>query len=289
MGVLWMRARAQLRGRARANLFLALLVGLAGALVLAAAAGARRSEAALPRFLAANQTVDAAVYVPLASPVVAPGKGVIVHADLWRRLSPPGSPVSPSFFVVRLDPAADRRLAILRLQHDFPNTVALPLKQPELTDLERVGHLPGLLAGLVALLALGTVTHALVTSVRRRRRDLATLKTLGFTRGQVSATVAWQATAFALLAAAVGVPLGIAGGRWAWLLVADQLGVVPDPVVPALPVRPSPPARRSWPTWPRPDRAGPRPGSGRRSCSAPSSGPGRRFRDPAAGGRGSGG
>ena len=29
MGVLWMRARAQLRGRARANLFLALLVGLA--------------------------------------------------------------------------------------------------------------------------------------------------------------------------------------------------------------------------------------------------------------------
>ena len=63
MGVLWMRARAQLRGRARANLFLALLVGLAGALVLAAAAGARRSEAALPRFLAANRTVDASVIV----------------------------------------------------------------------------------------------------------------------------------------------------------------------------------------------------------------------------------
>ena len=68
MGVLWMRARAQLRGRVGASLFLALLVGLAGALVLAAAAGARRSEAALPRFLAANQTVDAAVYVPASSP-----------------------------------------------------------------------------------------------------------------------------------------------------------------------------------------------------------------------------
>jgi hypothetical protein len=39
------------------------LVGLAGALVLAAAAGARRSEAALPRFLAANRTMDAAVLV----------------------------------------------------------------------------------------------------------------------------------------------------------------------------------------------------------------------------------
>src|SRR5919106_675505 len=63
MGVLWLRAKAQLRGRARASLLLALLVGLAGALVLAAAAGARRSEAALPRFLAANQTMDAGVQV----------------------------------------------------------------------------------------------------------------------------------------------------------------------------------------------------------------------------------
>jgi hypothetical protein len=49
---------AQLRARTWASLLLALLVGVAGALVLAAAAGARRSEAALPRFLAANQTMD---------------------------------------------------------------------------------------------------------------------------------------------------------------------------------------------------------------------------------------
>jgi hypothetical protein len=68
MGVLWLRAKAQLRGRARASLLLALLVGLGGALVLAAAAGARRSEAALPRFLAANQTMDTAVYVQADDP-----------------------------------------------------------------------------------------------------------------------------------------------------------------------------------------------------------------------------
>jgi hypothetical protein len=68
MGVLWMRARAQLRGRVAASLFLALLVGVAGALVLAAAAGARRSEAALPRFLAANRTVDATLEVRANDP-----------------------------------------------------------------------------------------------------------------------------------------------------------------------------------------------------------------------------
>ena len=47
------------------------------------------------------------------------------------------------------------------------------------------------------VLAVAALGHTLVSSIRRRRRDLATLKTLGFTRGQVSATVAWQATTFA--------------------------------------------------------------------------------------------
>jgi uncharacterized membrane protein len=68
MGVLWVRAKVQLRGRGLASLFLALLVGVAGALVLAAAAGARRSEAALPRFLAVNRTVDSWVTVQTDDP-----------------------------------------------------------------------------------------------------------------------------------------------------------------------------------------------------------------------------
>lgn len=61
MGAVWLRAKAQLRGRVRASLLLALLVGLSGGVVLAALAGARRSEAALPRFLAAYRTADTLV------------------------------------------------------------------------------------------------------------------------------------------------------------------------------------------------------------------------------------
>jgi ABC-type antimicrobial peptide transport system permease subunit len=76
------------------------------------------------------------------------------------------------------------------------------------------------------------MTHTLVTSVRRRRRDLAVLKTLGFTRGQVGATIAWQAITFAVVALAFGLPLGVAVGRWAWQLTADALGVSSAPVVP---------------------------------------------------------
>ena len=88
----------------------------------------------------------------------------------------------------------------------------------------------------MALLALGAVTHALASSVRRRRRDLAVLKTLGFVPGQVSATIAWQATTFAVVALALGLPLGVAAGRWAWQLTALQLGVESGPVVPLLPL-----------------------------------------------------
>jgi hypothetical protein len=54
MSAVWLRATAQLRGRVRVTVLLALLVGLAGGLVLAAVAGARRSDGVLPRFLAFN-------------------------------------------------------------------------------------------------------------------------------------------------------------------------------------------------------------------------------------------
>jgi hypothetical protein len=46
VGAVWLRARAQLRGRLLASLLLALLVGLAGGVVLAAVAGAHRSDTA---------------------------------------------------------------------------------------------------------------------------------------------------------------------------------------------------------------------------------------------------
>lgn len=104
----------------------------------------------------------------------------------------------------------------------------------EITNLDRIRWTPAVLAGLLAALAVATVGHTLVTSIRRRRRDLAVLKTLGFERRQVSAAVAWQATTFALIAVLVGVPAGIALGRVAWRALAEQLGIVPDVVTPSL-------------------------------------------------------
>lgn len=90
----------------------------------------------------------------------------------------------------------------------------------------------GLAAGAVmALLAAGTLVHVLVSAVRRRRRDLAILKTLGFTRRQTRSTVAWQATVLTAIALVVAVPVGLATGRWVWSRFADDLGIVDEPRV----------------------------------------------------------
>jgi ABC-type lipoprotein release transport system permease subunit len=82
----------------------------------------------------------------------------------------------------------------------------------------------------------GTLAHVLLTGVRRRRRDLAVLKTLGLLRSQLLRVVSWQATALAAAALLVGLPLGVLAGRWAWVLFASSAGVgssadVPVPLV----------------------------------------------------------
>jgi ABC-type antimicrobial peptide transport system permease subunit len=86
------------------------------------------------------------------------------------------------------------------------------------------------------VLAVGTLAHVLLTGVRRRRADLALLKTLGFTRRQVLGTVAWEASALAAVAALIGLPLGVIAGRLAWAVFANQAGVSPAATVPLLTV-----------------------------------------------------
>ena len=76
----------------------------------------------------------------------------------------------------------------------------------------------------MAVLLAAAVANALVVAVRRRRHDLAVLRTLGFTTGQVVRTVLWQATTVGAVAVIVGIPLGVIVGRWTWTLLADRLG-----------------------------------------------------------------
>jgi ABC-type lipoprotein release transport system permease subunit len=128
--------------------------------------------------------------------------------------------------------AASRTLKI-RSQND--REVTFPRPPGEVSKLDQVRDLPRLLALFLGALAAVALVHALVQTVHRRRRELGVLRAIGFTRRQVAATIGWQAAALALVGAVVGLPLGVAVGRWLWTGVAQGLGVAPAPDV-ALPV-----------------------------------------------------
>ncbi len=164
--------------------------------------------------------------------------GAVVHEQQANEGSNSNSSATPptlfTLFAVRYAPGVSHAAALASLRHEFGGTVLRELPSEDVINLQSVDGLPPLLAGLVALLGLATVGNALVSSVRRRGKDLAILKTLGFLRRQLMAVIAWQATSFSVLALLIGVPLGVVGGRWAWILVASGIGSVSPPVVPLL-------------------------------------------------------
>jgi hypothetical protein len=110
------------------------------------------------------------------------------------------------------------------------------LRPAEIVNFRSMGTTPALLAAGLAAGATVALGLTLAASVRRRRRDLALLKALGFTEGQLAASIACQATVASLVGVVVGVPLGIAIGRQLWTVFAHNLDAVPDPIVPVLSV-----------------------------------------------------
>jgi ABC-type lipoprotein release transport system permease subunit len=121
--------------------------------------------------------------------------------------------------------AAEHRYASLHPGSDawFTNAATLPV---QIVSLGELRSLPLWLGVFFALLASATVAHALVTTVRRRRQELAVLRSIGFTRRQARVAIGWQATLIALVGLIVGMPIGIATGRLVWRWLADSFPVV---------------------------------------------------------------
>jgi hypothetical protein len=90
----------------------------------------------------------------------------------------------------------------------------------EIQELEDLQALPLALSAFLSLLAIGAVGHALSAAVRRRRHDLAVLRTLGMTGRQVRMVIATQASMLALIGLVFGIPLGLIVGRDIWRAAA---------------------------------------------------------------------
>jgi hypothetical protein len=121
------------------------------------------------------------------------------------------------------NPCAGVTLNVLGVQHPA-----------QIANYRLMGPAPDLLAVGLAVGAFAALALTLFATVRRRRRDLAVLKTLGFTRRQLAGAVAWQASLAAVAGIAAGLPLGVVLGRSLWILFARQIYAVPEPSVPAL-------------------------------------------------------
>ncbi|MGH9021039.1 MAG: FtsX-like permease family protein, partial [Acidimicrobiales bacterium] len=112
---------------------------------------------------------------------------------------------------------------------------AAGLQRPaEIVNYRSMGATPAVVGATLTGASLVALAVALVASVRRRRRDLAVFKSLGFTRRQIAATIAWQSTITMIVGVVVGVPTGVVAGRWMWTSFANVIHVVPRVVVPWL-------------------------------------------------------
>ena len=107
-------------------------------------------------------------------------------------------------------------------------------RSAEIVNADEISGASSLLATAIAASAVASFALALASLVRRRRRDLALLKALGFSGRQLSATVAAHATSTVVTGLVVGVPLGIVLGRITWNLFAHQLDVLAEPALPTV-------------------------------------------------------
>jgi hypothetical protein len=183
------------------------------------------------------RVVGTVIVPPTPFQVTQLGEGAALALPGFLRVDP-GAARQPGGlpFLVRFAPGVSRDAGLAAVAEDIkglPNPFVYAAERPaNVVSLVGIAGLPVALAGLLALIAAGTLAHTLASSTRRRRHDLAMLKSLGFTRRQLRQAVAWQATAIAGIALLIGLPAGVAAGRWAWRLLAAQLGVLPEPAVP---------------------------------------------------------
>jgi hypothetical protein len=170
------------------------------------------------------------------------GQGAVTTAAALRaQQAPPGERAGFEFVLLRFRHGPGRATALARFRHSMAGfcakvqqstCVEIGQRPNGVTNFARIDGTPEVLAALLAVLGVAVLGQLAVVSGRRRRRDFAILKALGLLRRQIREITAWQATILAGLALVIGVPLGLAVGRWSWQLFGDGLGIPADAHVP---------------------------------------------------------
>ena len=165
-------------------------------------------------------------------------KGEVLSGNdmVFVRLRPGVSVAAGLALVRRAAKAGNEQYAALPLGKGGGDQVSvLGVQYPaEIINYRSTGTTPLWLALAFALGVTIAFGLTIGSSVRQRRRELALLRTLGFTRRQLGASVAWQASSSVVVGVVIGVPLGILVGRELWTLFARQIYAVPLATVPTV-------------------------------------------------------
>jgi hypothetical protein len=158
------------------------------------------------------------------------GSGVLITYAQLKALVPEAR---QNVFLLELTPGTSVSKEYVHMRDALEPLPTRTAQRP--TDLDNLDSISGLQAALIAILAIlaaATLAHTLLSSVRRRSKSIALLRTMGFSRRQISAVVLFQALTLVVVSLAFGVALGVIGARWAWTRFAENLGVVSNSVFP---------------------------------------------------------
>ena len=135
--------------------------------------------------------------------------------------------------------AAGRSLSTVArdLGRRYPGQISqysYPVRPGEVENLIGLRRFPRVLAAFTALLGIAALQNVLVTTLRRRRRELATLRSLGLTPRQTIRCINWQSLSLTFVALAAGIPVGILVGARTWAAATQSIGVATDPNPPTM-------------------------------------------------------
>lgn len=202
-------------------------------------------------------TVSGFVVPPPVGPILTDraglGTGLVLTAPFLERAMTPAAEhagVQPaeladqlgSFIAIDLAPGVDAHAFMAAIGDELttwdqlgyrPFVYTEPVRPAQIADVQAMRSAPVLLAVVVAAAMAVGLALVIRAAARSRRRELAVLRVLGATGGQVRASLRWQALTIVGVGLTLGLPLGIAVGRVSWRAFANGLGIPPDITVSA--------------------------------------------------------
>jgi hypothetical protein len=125
------------------------------------------------------------------------------------------------------------------LRRRYPGNISqysYPTRPGEVQNLVGLRTFPKALFLFAGLLGIVVLANLLFASARRRRRDLATLRSMGLTPRQTAACIVWESLSVVVVAIVIGVPLGLLAGAGVWIAATHGVGIADDLYRPFVPL-----------------------------------------------------